>query len=76
MPMVIVYWISILKNKKKNITEAYTKNSVELSNSDLKKIYKLYLKWIRKVELIGLKEARKQKISPFNHTKYEWILIK
>ena len=68
--------ISILKNKKKNITEAYLKNSVELSNNDFKKIYKLYLKWINKIELVGLKEARKQKISPFNHTKYEWRLVK
>jgi hypothetical protein len=56
----------------------YPKNSHPNPNDprlkDVEKIKNLYKKWLIEIEKVGLEEARKQKIYPFNNTKYNWSM--
>lgn len=54
------------------LTNEIYRISYKRDNRDLKKIYSLYKKWIKKVRKIGLKEIRRKGIKPLDGSVYEW----
>ena len=74
------YYFKYCEHPNKRVARKirYPKNSHPNPNDprlkDVKKIKNLYKKWLIKIEQVGLEEARKQKIYPFNNTKYNWSM--
>ena len=60
--------------KKKKYHKNYKNNPNDPRLKDVKKIIKLYNKWLIEIEKVGLEAARIQKIYPFNNTKYKWSM--